>query len=98
LHKRDGFGTRKHQPDFAYEVGGKIYCVEIELTPKSKDRTIKILSDNFMDYEKQMWVVPNSQTKIRKILRDNETAYPNIEVIAFETVTDYIKARANKNE
>jgi hypothetical protein len=44
-----------------------------------------------MAYEKQMWIVPNSQTKIRKVLKDNETAFPNLEIISLETITNFVK-------
>jgi hypothetical protein len=98
LHKRSGFGTRQHQPDFIYKDCNGTYCFEIELTPKSKDRMLKIMSDNFMAYDKQMWIVPKGQTKIRKVLKDNETAYPNIEVLALEIMTDFVKQAGGKSE
>lgn len=36
LHRQDGFGVRKHRPDFIYTKNGKLVCVELELTLKSK--------------------------------------------------------------
>ncbi|GHU60110.1 hypothetical protein AGMMS49975_28780 [Clostridia bacterium] len=91
LHRQDGFGTRQHRPDFIFKLEDKIHAVEVELTPKGKERMIKILRDNFMAYDYQKWLVPNGQVKIRTILRDNASACPNIEVLSMEEVTDYVK-------
>jgi hypothetical protein len=91
LHRLGGFGVRKHRPDFVYRAGGKMYCVEIELTPKNKDRMLKILGDNFTEYERQLWIVPRGQVKIRTVLEENMTTFPNIEVIALERITEFVK-------
>ena len=40
LHQEDGFGTRTHQPDFIFIQDGKTYCVEVELSIKSKARLL----------------------------------------------------------
>ncbi|MDR2558255.1 MAG: replication-relaxation family protein [Oscillospiraceae bacterium] len=101
LHKQDGFGTRKHQPDFVriFDVGDTKHCIEVELTAKSKERMLKIMQDNFENYYIQFWVVPRSQSKIRTILEENANTYPNIEVIALETIADFVKkAGANNGE
>jgi DNA-binding HxlR family transcriptional regulator len=92
LHQKDGFGTRKHHPDFIFSHQEKTYCVEVELTPKSKDRTEKNLDDNFRIYDKQKWIVPNNQTKIHTILNDNSSAYPNVEIISLECVEEFVKS------
>ena len=93
LHKSDGFGIRKHQPDFTFVHEDKIYCVEVELTLKAKERMLKILDDNFTAYDYQKWIVPNTQTKIKRILQNNFSAYPNIQILSLEEVTDYVKQR-----
>lgn len=98
LHKKDGFGTRKHQPDFTYRASDKNYAVEVELTAKSKERLEKNLQENFMAYDKQKWIVPRNQTKIRKVLKDNEAAYPNVEVLSLERIIDFVKNAGNKQE
>ena len=95
LHQRDGFGSRAHRPDFSFAFEGKTCSVEVELTPKDKERTVKNLHGNFMAYDCQMWVVPDAQAKIRAILRGKATAYPNIEVLPLEEVTAYVKQACN---
>ena len=42
LHREDGFGVRKHRPDFIFEKEGKTICVEVELNLKAKKRLRKI--------------------------------------------------------
>jgi hypothetical protein len=91
LHQRDGFGTRKHRPDFLFSVNNKTYCVEVELTPKAKDRQFKNLQDGFMNYDGQLWVVPKNQIKIRQLLKEQSNTYPNIEIFMLEDVVDYVK-------
>ena len=87
LHRRDGFGKRRHRPDFVYtEDGKKISCVEIELTLKSKDRFETNIKNNFLEYEKQTWVVPSMETKIADMLKDNMTKYTNIEILELEEI------------
>jgi len=49
LHGQDGFGKRKHRPDFIYQRNDKTVCVEVELTLKAKDRLESIIKTNFMD-------------------------------------------------
>jgi hypothetical protein len=92
LHQRDGFGTRQHRPDFIFALEDKTHCVEVELTPKAKDRIRKNLQVNFMAYDYQKWVVPQAQVKIMRILEDGSTAYPNIEVLTLEEVGGLCKA------
>jgi len=86
LHRLDGFGIRKHRPDFVFEKGGKTICVEVELTLKSKDRFIKNIYDNFMKYDTQFWVVPDMNNKIAAILKEQNEIYPNIEIIEMKEV------------
>jgi len=92
LHQRDGFGIRRHQPDFAFTVDGKVSCVEVELTPKSKERLMVNLQDNFMTYDRQIWVVPTPQAKIRRLLAESADTFPNIEVIDFAEIEEIRKA------
>ena len=86
LHRADGFGIRKHRPDFIYTKNNQNICVEIELTLKSKNRFEKIIKDNFSTYDRQIWVVPNLNTKIAKILMENKIIYPNIEILEISEV------------
>jgi len=75
LHSMDGFGVRKHRPDFVINREGKTYCIEIELSLKAKARLEAIIQDNFMKYDTQIWVVPDKTCKIAQILKDNQLKY-----------------------
>ncbi|WP_305133650.1 hypothetical protein [uncultured Clostridium sp.] len=90
LHQLDGFGMRKHRPDFIYTKNNETNCVEVEMTPKSKTRILNIIKDNFIDYDTQFWIVPDTQSKIRKILLDNKMIYANTEIINLEEVKNYV--------
>lgn len=97
LHSKDGFGTRKHRPDFIFSLDKKSYCVEVELTQKAKARLQKNIKDNFIEYDYQKWVVPNSQVKIIQILHDSNNQYSNIDIIDLEEVISYVN-QFNKPE
>jgi len=86
LHREDGFGVRKHRPDFIFEKEGKTICVEVELNLKAKKRFEKNILDNFERYDKQIWIVPSIKSKIAKILQENATNYPNIELIELSQI------------
>ncbi|MCL2023316.1 MAG: hypothetical protein FWG82_02980 [Oscillospiraceae bacterium] len=86
LHRLDGFGNRKHRPDFVINKGAKTICVEVELSQKSKDRFLANIQDNFLAYDTQVWVVLDTDNKIADILRDNIIQYPNIKIITLQEV------------
>ena len=79
LHSKDGFSIRSHQPDFIFTNGEKKYCVEVELTLKSKERLESNIKSNFLQYDTQIWVVGGSVPKITKILKNSQ--YENIKII-----------------
>jgi len=91
LHGLDGFGNRRHRPDFVFSRADKVYCVEVELSPKSRDRFEQNLKDNFEVYEVQYWVVPRSQARITEMLEGNATTYPNIQIFQLEEVEAYVR-------
>ena len=91
LHGIDGFARRRHRPDFIYSTAGKTYCVEVELSLKSKDRFEQNMKQNFDDYETQTWVVPKAQVKITEMLQRNANTYPNIQIIQLEEVESYVR-------
>jgi len=78
LHIKDGFGTRKHHPDFVFEVGGKKFAVEVELCPKAKDRLEKNVRDNYLNFDGQVWITNDS--KVIAMLGGLADTYSNIEV------------------
>lgn len=90
LHQLDGFGVRKHRPDFIFTKNELTCCVEVELTKKAKNRLLNIIKDNFMEYDMQIWVVPNYQTGIFQILNDSKRYYDNIKIYSLQKIMDYL--------
>ena len=86
LHCQDGFGIRRHRPDLVYQKDSQSVCVEVELTLKSKDKFIRNMKDNFMSYDRQIWIVPDIQSKIAQLLELNKVDYPNIEILEMNEV------------
>jgi len=84
LHIKDGFGLRKHQPDFV--VNGAV-AVEIELSPKPKNRMEENIRENYLKYDKQIWITNDS--KVKSLLRVFCDEYSNIEVWQLEEVLAY---------
>ena len=80
LHRQDGFGVRKHRPDFVFNKNGKTTCVEIELNLKAKNRFENNIINNFENYDKQIWIVTSLENKIARILEENKDKYPDIEI------------------
>ena len=90
LHQDAGFGTRTHQPDFAFTKEDKTYCVEVEISQKSKARLEKNIKDNFLKYDTQIWVTGENGTKLRRTLEHFKIAYPNIEITNVKEVQNGI--------
>ena len=88
LHRFDGFGVRKHRPDFIFKQDGKTICVEIELSLKSKERFETHIKNNFQGYDRQIWVVPCLNSKIARVLEKSKTEYPNIEVLGLREIQE----------
>ncbi len=86
LHKKDGFGVRTHRPDFIFNIGNDCFCVEIELSMKSKERFSKNIISNFTDYKKQFWIVPSNNSVIADFLYNMNDTYPNIDIIELSEV------------
>jgi len=91
LHSQQGFGDRKHYPDFIFEKDGKKYCVEVELTAKSKQNFIKILEENYLAYDIQYYVIYKNGHKIKSMLAELSAKYQNIEIIEVEGVQEFVK-------
>lgn len=89
LHSKDGFGIRRHRPDFVFEYSQKKYCVEVELNLKSQERFLKNIVSNFTDYDGQFWVVPDFNSKIAVFLEKQKNNYPNIKLIELSEVKNY---------
>jgi len=95
LHRLDGFGVRKHRPDFVFKKDKKTTCVEIELALKSKNRFENIMGNNFMDYHKQIWIVPDIECKIAKTLQASKIMYSNIEIITLGQIQGKTEEKEN---
>ena len=78
LHINDGFGVRKHHPDLVFKKDDETYAIEVELNVKAKNRILKNIEDNYLNYDYQIWVVPLSQVKIKHILTESLNKYDNI--------------------
>lgn len=89
LHSKDGFGIRRHRPDFVFERNQKKYCVEVELNLKSRERFLKNIVSNFTDYDGQFWIVPDINSKIAGFLEKQKNNYPNIKLIELSEVKNY---------
>ena len=89
LHQQDGFGVRRHRPDFIYTMAGQTTAVEVELSLKAKARLEANILANFKDYDYQVWVVPDMQSRITQILQEQQKQYPNIWLYPVEDVKNY---------
>lgn len=90
MQSKDGFGGRKHFPDFIFTQGEMSNCVEIEIATKSKGRLDKIISDNFNNYDKQYWIIPDTAYRNLEVLYQSKKTYSGIEVIPLEEVKEYV--------
>jgi len=81
LHIKDGFGVRKHHPDFVFTQNCKNgrCSVEIELTHKSKANFEKNVQSNYLNYDRQIWITDDS--KVLHMLQGFTEVYSNIEII-----------------
>jgi len=86
LHSNGGFGARKHEPDFVFTKGDKTYCIEIELSLKSKARLEKNIKANFLEYDFQIWVIGESVPKLPRLLEEFKMQYDNIMITNMEEI------------
>lgn len=90
LHRADGFAKRRHRPDFVLtDEAQKTICAEIELSLKAKERLQKNVKDNFLNYDLQIWVVPSMQHKIALLLKTEQAAYNDIEILELSEVQSH---------
>jgi len=87
LHIKDGFGIRKHQPDFVVNSAGRCIAVEVELNAKAKGRMEENIRENYLKYDRQIWITNNS--KVKSLLKDFIGEYSNIEALPLEDVLAY---------
>ena len=96
LHIIDGFGNRTHRPDFLITKDNKKCAIEIELTPKPKDRFQKNVKNNFLSYDYQVWVISKNSIKINQLLTSFQAEYSNIYVLYLEEVSDFVSEFKSK--
>ncbi len=70
--------------------------MEVELTKKAKTRLLNIIKDNFMEYDVQMWIVPDSQPAILQTLTDSQRYYTNIQIHSLQHITDNVNKEMYK--
>lgn len=95
LHSLDGFGVRKHKPNFTFQDNDKINCVELEMSLKSKIRIENTLKDN-LQYNIQFWIVPNALPRLYKILNSFKDTYSNIEIVSLEEIKSFLSTDTSK--
>jgi len=89
LHALDGFARRKHRPDFVFtNAASERICVEIEFTAKSKAKLKDNLRDNFLNYDRQIWIVPENERKLLAQIKD--ISFQNTEFLVWEEVKEYV--------
>ena len=86
LQGANGFGKRRHEPDFTFAYKGKRYCVEVELAHKSKKRIEANARQNYLNYDYQMWVMPEPSLFIYKELTGLQKKYPNVIILDWLTM------------
>ena len=91
MHSKDGFSVRNHHPDFIFTHNDKTYCIEVELSLKSKDRLEKNIRANFLAYDVQIWVIGENIPKVTTILNDCKIQYQNIKIIDIEEIKNHVK-------
>ena len=89
LHIKDGFGTRKHQPDFVFTMEGKQYAVEVELALKGRERIEKNIRDNYLSYDHQIWIT--NETRVSSLIESFKSEYSNIYITHLKEVMEYTK-------
>lgn len=84
LHSKDSFSEWRHHPDFIFPKEEQVFAVEVELTPKSKQRLEKNIQSNYSNYDFQIWIIPTAQTTIFSNLKEFSNLYPNLIITCLE--------------
>jgi len=89
LHSGDGFGHRRHYPDFVINAPVGTIAVEIEIALKSKERLEKNIRTNYMDFDFQYWILGDNP-KLNTLIKDFQSEYSNLKAIKLGDVTSYV--------
>lgn len=80
------FVPAKHYPDIVFSKEKENYCVEVEFSLKSKTLLERNIKENYLNYEKQIWVIKSEHHRLNKLLTDFKDEYPNISIISWEAI------------
>lgn len=89
LRHEEGFNTRTHLPDLVYKHADKLFCVEIELSLKAKERLEKNIKSNYVEYNGQFWYIKYTNSKLKEWLEEFSLYYSDLEIISIEVVQDF---------
>lgn len=84
LHSLDSFGTRNHRPDLVFLLDDKKVAIEFERSKKAKNRLKTNIESNYLDYDRQIWIVPSTQAKVISWITEEINNYLGIEVVVVD--------------
>lgn len=87
LKNQAGFGNKGHTPDLVFTYQDTTYCIEIELSVKSKEKLYKNISNNYLHYDVQIWITDNK--KVKQNLEEVKNQY-EIQVADLKGVMEYV--------
>lgn len=91
LKHKAGYGRNQHYPDFViYTKDEKNFCVEIELSEKSKNTLRKNILANFKAYDAQYWYIPSDKSRIIANVTSEGQKY-GVEITPLEGVIEYVR-------
>jgi len=86
MHSLEGFGVRKHKPDFIFSHENNKIAVEIEMSLKSLYRLEANIKDNFLNYDGQIWYIDSQNNKLKNALAKFSEQYTNMRIRNLEEV------------
>ena len=89
LHTKDGFGNRRHYPDFVINTTDGRIAVEVEIALKSKERLEQNIRTNYLDYDFQYWILGDNP-KLNALIKGFMNEYSNLKAIRLDEVIKYV--------
>lgn len=80
------YDKAKHYPDITFTLDGNSHCVEVEFSLKNATLLERNIKENYLSYDRQLWIIKKEHTRLNKLLQKYEAEYPNIEIILWEDV------------
>lgn len=81
---RKEFTSSKHYPDIVFNNDDNSYCIEVEFSLKSSDSLERNIKENYLNYEKQFWIIKKEHHRLNKLLNKFKQECPNIVIILWE--------------